>query len=200
VTRAADEQQLNRTSPHEPPRTSLAALLQRPGPRGLVMVAVAGVPGWHARGQGFKSPQLHQAQRLPAPHSGAVCQRFARESRAALAPTLYAVAGLRLFSGLLTEAGGPSSTRTPDHLVVAWPRLIAPQSYQRPGDSVAGQVVSRFSASSRMQQASRPAPNLVASARTMPRLSLASHKPTHPWCTPGALLSCLKKVRVESSA
>jgi hypothetical protein len=24
---------------------------------------VVGIPRWHARGQGFKSPQLHQAQR-----------------------------------------------------------------------------------------------------------------------------------------
>jgi hypothetical protein len=28
------------------------------------MGAVVGIPRWHARGQGFKSPQLHQAQRI----------------------------------------------------------------------------------------------------------------------------------------
>jgi hypothetical protein len=27
--------------------------------RGLEVGVVVGIPGWHARGQGFKSPQLH---------------------------------------------------------------------------------------------------------------------------------------------
>jgi hypothetical protein len=40
--------------------------------------AVVGIPRWHARGQGFKSPQLHQAQRhssTPAQgHLPEICQ------------------------------------------------------------------------------------------------------------------------------
>jgi hypothetical protein len=62
--RAAAAQQLNRTSPREPPRASPAALVQWPATRGFVVGAVVGIPRWHARGQGFKSPQLHQAQRI----------------------------------------------------------------------------------------------------------------------------------------
>jgi hypothetical protein len=29
-----------------------------------VVGVMVGIPRWHARGQGFKSPQLHQAQRI----------------------------------------------------------------------------------------------------------------------------------------
>jgi hypothetical protein len=61
--RAAAAQLLCCVNPHEPPRASLPALVQWPATRGFVVVAVVGIPRWHARGQGFKSPQLHQAQR-----------------------------------------------------------------------------------------------------------------------------------------
>jgi putative restriction endonuclease len=45
---------------HEPPRIDGAALGQCPATRGFVVGAVPGFLEWHARGQGFKSPQLHQ--------------------------------------------------------------------------------------------------------------------------------------------
>jgi hypothetical protein len=63
VIRAAGTQQLCPTNPRVPPRVSPSALVQCPAARGFVVGAVAGIPRWHARGQGFKSPQLHQAQR-----------------------------------------------------------------------------------------------------------------------------------------
>ena len=59
-----DAQQLCSTKPHEPPHASPLALVQCPATRGCVGDVVAGIPRWHARGQGFKSPQLHQAQRI----------------------------------------------------------------------------------------------------------------------------------------
>jgi hypothetical protein len=59
VARGAEAQQPNRTSPHEPPRTRPTALRQWPAMQGFVRGAVPRVSGWHARGQGFKSPQLH---------------------------------------------------------------------------------------------------------------------------------------------
>jgi hypothetical protein len=62
--RAAAAQQLCSTSPREPPLATRTALVQCPATRGLVVGAVAGIPRWHARGQGFKSPQLHQAFRI----------------------------------------------------------------------------------------------------------------------------------------
>ena len=54
----------NRMRPREPPRVSPPALVQCPATQGFVVGAVVGIPRWHARGQGFKSPQLHQAQRI----------------------------------------------------------------------------------------------------------------------------------------
>jgi hypothetical protein len=45
--------------PHEPPRAALFPLVQWPATRGFVVGVVVGIPRWHARGQGFKSPQLH---------------------------------------------------------------------------------------------------------------------------------------------
>jgi hypothetical protein len=65
--RAAEGQQLNRTSPHKPTRTDRAALLQYPATQGFLVGVVLGVSRWHARGQGFKSPQLH-------PRSTAICR------------------------------------------------------------------------------------------------------------------------------
>jgi hypothetical protein len=59
TSRAADTQQRCSTNLHEPPRPSPPARLQCPATRGFVVGAVAGIPRWHARGQGFKSPQLH---------------------------------------------------------------------------------------------------------------------------------------------
>jgi hypothetical protein len=79
VKRAAAAQQLNRMSPHEPPPATPTALVQTPATLGFVVGAMVGIPGWHARGQGFKSPQLHpttpqvtasafaQRRRLPLP-------------------------------------------------------------------------------------------------------------------------------------
>jgi hypothetical protein len=58
--RAAAAQQLCSTNPHEPPCASLPALVQCPATRGFVVGVVAGIPRWHARGQGFKSPQLQE--------------------------------------------------------------------------------------------------------------------------------------------
>jgi hypothetical protein len=62
--RAAGAQQLYSTKPRGPPRASPPALMQSPATRGFVVAAVVGIPRWHARGQGFKSPQLHQAFRI----------------------------------------------------------------------------------------------------------------------------------------
>jgi hypothetical protein len=49
------------------------------------MGVVAGIPRWHARGQGFKSPQLHQAQRIGStPTQGrlsADCQQITPRGR-----------------------------------------------------------------------------------------------------------------------
>jgi hypothetical protein len=76
--RAAAAQQLCSTNPHEPPRAALFPLVQSPATRGFVVGVVVGIPRWHARGQGFKSPQLHQAQRIgstPAQgHLPEICQ------------------------------------------------------------------------------------------------------------------------------
>jgi hypothetical protein len=44
-------------------RASLPRLVHWPATRGFVVGVLVGIPRWHARGQGFKSPQLHQAQR-----------------------------------------------------------------------------------------------------------------------------------------
>jgi hypothetical protein len=60
---AAAAQQPTRTSPHEAAPNCPLALVLWPAARGFVVGAVAGIPRWHARGQGFESPQLHQAQR-----------------------------------------------------------------------------------------------------------------------------------------
>ena len=59
VERAANGQQANRKCHHEPPRIDGAVLWSHPATQGFVVVATHWVPGWHARGQGFKSPQLH---------------------------------------------------------------------------------------------------------------------------------------------
>src|SRR4029453_17768769 len=56
---AAGAQQLCSTKPREPPRVGPPAPVQCPATQGLMVVVVVGIPGWHARGQGFKSPQLH---------------------------------------------------------------------------------------------------------------------------------------------
>jgi hypothetical protein len=63
-SRAADAQQLCSTNPHVAPLASSPAMVQWPATQGFVGGAVVGIPRWHARGQGFKSPQLHQAQRI----------------------------------------------------------------------------------------------------------------------------------------
>jgi hypothetical protein len=57
--RAAATRQLRSTNPHGPPLAGRPALVQWPATRGLVVGVVVGIPRWHARGQGFKSPQLH---------------------------------------------------------------------------------------------------------------------------------------------
>jgi hypothetical protein len=56
------------------PLAQAAHLGQRP----LAAMAQATCGLWHARGQGFKSPQLHQAQRLPRLPRRVACPRFAR--------------------------------------------------------------------------------------------------------------------------
>jgi hypothetical protein len=73
--RAAGAQQLCSTKPREPPRASPSARVQWPATRGYVVGVVAGIPRWQARGQGFKSPQLHhhlpaETARLAAPAAG----------------------------------------------------------------------------------------------------------------------------------
>ena len=55
---ATSRSNLSSANPCEPPLARLAALVQCPATRGFVV----GIPRWHARSQGFKSPQLHQAQ------------------------------------------------------------------------------------------------------------------------------------------
>jgi hypothetical protein len=65
------------TNPHEPPRASPPGLVQWPAARGFVVGVVVGIPRWHARGQGFKSPQLHQAIHLLRPAPSVACQQFA---------------------------------------------------------------------------------------------------------------------------
>jgi Transposase IS116/IS110/IS902 family len=80
--RAAETQQPNRMRPHEPPRVSPPALMQRPATRGFMRVAVAGIPRWHARGQGFKSPQLHSSQqRRLQPCTAVQRRRLVRRGR-----------------------------------------------------------------------------------------------------------------------
>jgi len=73
--RAAGAQQLCSTNPHEAPHDSPPALVQCLATRGFVVGVAVGIPRWHARGQGFKSPQLHHhksaGQRLALPFSGA---------------------------------------------------------------------------------------------------------------------------------
>jgi hypothetical protein len=64
VGRAAKGQQPNHMCHQEPPRIDGAVLWSCRVTQGFVVGAVPGLPGWHARGQGFKSPQLHQAQRI----------------------------------------------------------------------------------------------------------------------------------------
>ena len=59
VIRAAGTQQLCSTKPCEPPHASPLASVQGPATRGFVVALWAGIPRWHARGQGFTSPQLH---------------------------------------------------------------------------------------------------------------------------------------------
>jgi hypothetical protein len=86
--RAAGAQQSCPTSPHEPSHVRPSAPLKRPATRGLVVDAVAGIPRWHARGQGFKSPQLHQAQRLSRPPAQGrlpeICQSLTASDRRTL--------------------------------------------------------------------------------------------------------------------
>ena len=43
---------------------------------------------WHARGQGFKSPQLHQAQRIGSTPARAVCPQIVSRSLLVIAGTL----------------------------------------------------------------------------------------------------------------
>jgi hypothetical protein len=66
-SRAADAQQPNPMIPHESPRPRPSGPVQWPAAQGVVVGVMAGIPRWHARGQGFKSPQLHQAQRHSRP-------------------------------------------------------------------------------------------------------------------------------------
>ena len=56
---AASAQQLCTTNPHVPPLAGPPALVQWPATQGFVVGGMVGIPRWHARGQGFKSPQLH---------------------------------------------------------------------------------------------------------------------------------------------
>jgi hypothetical protein len=93
VERAAEGQQLTRTSPHEPSRTNRAALLQCPATRGFVVGVVLWVSRWHARGQGFKSPQLHQAQRLHRLRARRRLPEICQKTRPAAARTPSALSG-----------------------------------------------------------------------------------------------------------
>jgi hypothetical protein len=85
ASRAAAAQQPCPTRPHEPSLASPSARLHYPATQGFVVGAVVGIPGWHARGQGFKSPQLHQAQRISRPPSQrrlpAICQQMTWSGR-----------------------------------------------------------------------------------------------------------------------
>jgi hypothetical protein len=68
--RAAGAQQLCSTNPHEPPHDTPHALVQCAAGRGFVVVGMAGIPRWHARGQRLNSsapPSLaSSATGLPA--------------------------------------------------------------------------------------------------------------------------------------
>jgi hypothetical protein len=60
---------------YEATRAPLAcppAVVQCPGTRGFVVGAVVGIPRWHARGQGFKSPQLHHHHTAGQHHCAAI--------------------------------------------------------------------------------------------------------------------------------
>src|SRR5215211_864035 len=58
---------------------------------------------WHARGQGFKSPQLHQAQRIfhfrPEHYLPEICQK----TRSVVVRTLAVLSGFGGLEGLLSE-------------------------------------------------------------------------------------------------
>jgi hypothetical protein len=83
---AAAAQQLCSTNPHEAPIASPSALVERSATRGFVWGGVVGIPRWHARGQGFKSPQLHpRSEGLSAgdrPRSRALAQLDSQQPRA----------------------------------------------------------------------------------------------------------------------
>jgi hypothetical protein len=70
--RAAGAQQTCPTRPHEPSHVRPFAPLKGPATRGFVVGAVVGIPGWHARGQGFKSPQLHPHNTAGQRHCAAI--------------------------------------------------------------------------------------------------------------------------------
>src|SRR5215207_6769068 len=97
VERAANGQQANRKCHHEPPRIDGAVLWSHPATQGFVVVATHWVPGWHARGQGFKSPQLHQAQRNFQTRSERHLPEICQKTRSVAARTLAVLSGAAVF-------------------------------------------------------------------------------------------------------
>ena len=87
----------------------------------------AGVPRWHARGQGFKSPQLHQAQRIFHPrserHLPEICQsltdRVGKNTRSADRFRYFGTHGASVI--VRTFSTGLSSTpRSPCRRAAGW--------------------------------------------------------------------------------
>jgi hypothetical protein len=69
----------------------------------LWWVSWRGSPRWHARGQGFKSPQLHQAQRISRLHSERHLPEICQKTRPVALGTLCVLSGWDPPPGLLSD-------------------------------------------------------------------------------------------------
>jgi hypothetical protein len=129
--RAAGAQQLCSAKPREPPRTSPPGLVECPATQGFVVGVVVGIPRWHARGQGFKSPQLHpRSEALSAvdrPRIPAFAQQTCRNRQCAADALIQRCGSTAIGKVPRREAalgdGSPASSRRLQH----WP-LFQPSS------------------------------------------------------------------------
>jgi hypothetical protein len=62
-----------------------------------------GIPRWHARGQGFKSPQLHQAQRISHSRSERHLPEICQKTLVVAVRALSALSGSVALEGLLSD-------------------------------------------------------------------------------------------------
>jgi hypothetical protein len=76
---------------------------QQQGTYGYVLRHEPPARQWHARGQGFKSPQLHQAQRIFHLRSERHLPEICQKTRSVVARTLAVLSGFGGLEGLLSE-------------------------------------------------------------------------------------------------